>query len=46
MFIKPPKNDDARLSFKELVEKESLKYEDFTVITEDGYHLTVQHIIS
>ena len=44
LLIKPPKYDEARMTLEELVRREGLDYEAFTVITEDGYHLTVQHI--
>jgi hypothetical protein len=44
LLFNPYKNHDAKLSMEELAEREGLSHEKFTVITEDGYHLTVYHM--
>ena len=36
--------DDAKLTLEQLIQKEGLNAERHTVITEDGYHLSVFHI--
>ena len=44
VLFAPYTKHDAKLSLFELIEREGLKAEKFTVITEDGHHLDVYHV--
>ena len=37
-------SDDAKLTFEQMTRNEGLEFEEFTVITEDGYYLQVFHM--